>query len=257
VFNTAQAVDGWCALGAVPGPTPTQPHDWLEVARRSGDWLLAEQEPDGSWVRNAFNNIPHSYYARVASPLAQLGVDSGVPRYLDAARAAADWVVGRQTPSGWFEDAGFTRTESPTTHTIGYVIEGLVRCAALAGEPRYLEAADTAGRALLGVYRRRGALPGRFAAEWRPHGRWRCLTGDAQIAISWCLLALRTGDTQYRRAAESVADGIRRTVRITPEWPEISGAIQGSAPPWGDYDRFAYPTHAAKFTLDLLALLDQ
>jgi len=36
---------------------------------------------------------------------------------------------------------------------------------------------------------------------------------------------------------------------------EISGAMPASSPPWGEYDPFGYPTHAAKFTLDLFALL--
>jgi hypothetical protein len=70
------------------------------------------------------------------------------------------------------------------------------------------------------------------------------------------LLSRHTGDPRYRRAAEEVAEGLRRSVRIAPGWPEISAAVQGSDPPWGDYDPFAYPTHAVKFSLDLVALLD-
>jgi len=255
VFNTAQVIEGWCALATTQ--QGLRRHDWVELACESGDWLISEQEPDGSWVRNAFNGISHSYYARVAAPLAKLGQVTGRSRYLAASRAAADWVLTRQTSTGWFNRAGFTTAEAPTTHTIGYVIEGLVTCGTLLGEPRYIEAADRAARALLDVYTQRGSLPGRFTSDWRPLGRWRCLTGDAQVAMTWCLLASLNGDARYRRAAESMADAIRRTVRVIPAWPEISGAIQGSSPPWGDYDPFAYPAHAAKFTLDLLALLDQ
>jgi glycosyltransferase involved in cell wall biosynthesis len=256
VFNTGQVIDGWCALALAPGLSPQPKHDWLQLACESGDWLISEQEPDGSWVRNAFNGIPHSYYARVAAPLARLGQVTRQPRYLAAARAAADWVISRQTVSGWFANAGFAPGEAPTTHTIGYVIEGLARCGTLLEDARFEEAADRAARALLDVYTRRGYLPGRFAADWQPRSRWRCLTGDAQVAISWALLASQTGDARYHRAAESVADAIRQTVRLVPEWPEISGAVQGSSPAWGEYDPFAYPTHAAKFTLDLFALLD-
>jgi glycosyltransferase involved in cell wall biosynthesis len=257
VFNTAQVIDGWCALSAARAASDGDAAKWLALACQAGDWLVGEQERDGSWVRNAFNGISHSYYARVAAPLARLGMLTGVPRYVASARAAADWVVSRQTKTGWFNDAGFSRTEPPTTHTIGYVIEGLVTCGTLLGEPRYVDAADRAAEVLLAKYETGRALPGRFAAEWRPHGRWRCLTGDAQIAISWCLLAVRNNDQRYRRAAASVANDIRQTVRVIPEWPDISGGVQGSSPPWGEYDQFAYPTHAAKFTLDLLALLDQ
>ena len=75
------------------------------------------------------------------------------------------------------------------------------------------------------------------------------------MAISWCLLGRVTGDAAYRKAAEAVAASLQRRVRIVADWPEVSGAIPGSSPPWGEYDPFAYPTHAAKFTLDLFALL--
>jgi hypothetical protein len=108
---------------------------------------------------------------------------------------------------------------------------------------------------MLNVYQRSGRLPGRFAADWRPRARWRCLTGDAQVAICWCLLARETGDASYRQAATAIADSLQRHVRVSARWPEISGAVPGSSPPWGDYDPYGYPTHAAKFTLDLFALL--
>jgi glycosyltransferase involved in cell wall biosynthesis len=254
VFNTAQVIEGWCALArsAIPAPANL---DWLALARESGDWLLAQQEIDGSWVQHAFNGIPHTYYARVAAPLARLARDTGEVRYAEGARRALDWVISHQTDRGWFRHAGFTATEAPTTHTIGYVIEGLLQGADLLGEPRYVAAAARAADQLLSAYQATGSIPGRFAAEWRPRGRWRCLTGDAQIAIAWCLIYRRVATGQYAAAAAAMADDIRRTVRVTRHWPEISGAVQGSAPPWGDYDPYGYPAHAVKFALDLVALL--
>ncbi len=255
VFNTAQVVEGWCALARADVPA-TEEGDWLALARQSGDWLCEQQDSDGSWVRNAFNGIAHTYYARVAAPLARLAVATGVERYAESARRGLDWVLAHQTGSGWFNRAGFTEAEFPTTHTIGYVIEGLLQGASLLNELRYADAAKVAADQLLITYRMTGRLPGRFASRWRPRARWRCLTGDAQVAVAWCLLYRRTSDARYREAARAVADDIRRTVRVTSHWPEISGGVQGSSPPWGDYDPYAYPTHAVKFALDLVALLD-
>ena len=256
VFNTAQVVEGWCTL-ARAGISPTDEGDWLLLARQSGDWLVREQEADGSWVRWAFNGHPHTYYARVAAPLARLATLTGDEQYAEAARRGFDWVLGQQTSAGWFERAGFTVSESPTTHTIGYVIEGLLQGAALLNEHRYADAAKAAADRLLQIYRKRRSLPGRFASDWRPRARWRCLTGDAQVALAWCLLSRRTADPLYRQAASALADDVRRTVRVTVDWPEISGGVQGSSPAWGDYDPYAYPTHAVKFALDLVALLGQ
>jgi len=254
VFNTAQVVEGWCALARASGPDAGAA-TWTALARESGDWLLQEQDSSGIWVRNAFNGIPHTYYARVAAPLVRLAQLTGDERYAVAGRQAFDWIAEQQQPSGWFPAAGFTATEAPTTHTIGYVIEGLLQGARLLGEPRYTSAAEKAGHALLNLFKLHGRIPGRLSNDWRPRARWRCLTGEAQVAISWCLLAELTGETKYRQAAERVAASLQRRVRLIADWPEISGAIPGSSPPWGEYDPFAYPTHAAKFTLDLFALL--
>jgi glycosyltransferase involved in cell wall biosynthesis len=255
VFNTAQVIEGWCALARRPSADASGAAQWIAFARTSGDWLLQEQDPTGIWIRNAFNGIPHTYYARVAAPLARLAEVTGDDRYAAAGRRALDWILSQQTASGWFRLAGFAATEAPTTHTIGYVIEGLLQGGRLLSEPRYIESAEQAGRALLHVYNRSGHLPGRFSEDWGPRARWRCLTGEAQVAISWCLLGRLTGDTHYQRSAEAMAASLQRRVRIVPAWPEISGAIAGSSPPWGEYDPFGYPTHAAKFTLDLFALL--
>lgn len=255
VFNTAQVVDGWCAL-ARHGLGRAAEGDWLALARESGRWLVAQQDPDGSWVRHAFNGVPHAYYARVAAPLARLAIASGDAAFAMSARRGLDWVVRQQTASGWFQQAGFTPVELPTTHTIGYVIEGLLQGATLLEESRYAEAAMRAADQLLAVYEASGWLPGRFAPDWRPHARWRCLTGDAQVALCWCLIHRRTAQARYRDAAARMADDIRATVRVTDRWPEISGGVQGSSPPWGEYDPYGYPTHAVKFALDLLALLD-
>jgi hypothetical protein len=252
VFNTGQVLDGWCALARVDSAHPTR---WLHLAREAADWLVAEQEPDGTWKRHAYNGLAHTYYTRVAGPLAVLATMVGEARYADAARRHVDWVLHQQDADGWVHRAAFARSEAPTTHTIAYVLEGLLMTAASLDEPRYLEAADRAARALRRIFERRGSLPGRFDTGWREAATWRCITGDAQIGLVWAQLARTTGDAAYHEAAAQMADQVRHTIELRADWPEISGALPGSLPRSGDYDRYAYPTHAAKFALDLLAAL--
>ncbi len=248
VFNTAQVLEGWCALAESSGESK-----WVAPARVAAEWLVAEQEPDGSWVRCAFNGVSHSYYARAASALATFARVTGESQFAEAASRAFDWVLTQQDADGWFERAGFVPDEAPTTHTIGYVLEGLLRGAELLGEPRYRAAAAQAAAALRDVRADVGFLPGQFTRGWRPAARWRCLTGDAQVALAWAMLGRATGDARWYASARATADAVRECVRVMPTWPEVSGAVPGSAPVWGAYDAYAYPTHAAKFTLDLLA----
>ncbi len=251
VFNTGQVLEGWCALARASTA------DGLigRAARDAAEWLLGEQEADGSWVRSAYNGISHSYYARVAGPLAGYARLTGDDRVAAAARWACDWVLTLQERDGWVHRAGFIESDEPTSHTIGYVLEGLLQVGLTLDEPRYVEGAELGARALLRIYRDIGHLPGRIGAHWRPRARWRCLTGDAQVALVWCALSRVTGDSAFRMAAREVADSLRRSVTVVDGWPEISGALPGSAPPWGDYDPYGYPTHAVKFALDLFSAL--
>ena len=249
VFNTAQVLDGWCALAIASGESR-----WLCPARQAAAWLLAEQEPDGSWTRSAFNGVPHSYYARAASALATFARLADDERSAAAARRALEWVLAQQDSDGWFDRADFTPGGSPTTHTIGYVLEGLLEGADLLDEPRYRAAAAQAAGALREVRECVGYLPGRLARGWRPAAKWRCVTGDAQVGLVWAMLGNATGDEHWMSAARAMAEAVRGCVRTVADWPEISGGVPGSHPAWGEYDAHAYPTHAAKFALDLFAL---
>jgi Squalene-hopene cyclase C-terminal domain len=251
VFNTGQVLEGWCALAEQDGAHPL----WRGLARDAAEWLLAEQEPDGTWKRHAYNGLAHTYYARVAAPLAAAAALLGDARYADAARRHVEWVLKQQDADGWFHRAGFAKSEAPTTHTIAYVLEGVLRTGTLLDEPRYMESAERAARALRRTFERRGSLPGQFDTGWRPAADWRCITGDAQVGLVWARLAHLTDDTAYHEAAVQIADQVRRAIELRPDWPQISGALPGSLPRSGDYDRYAYPTHAAKFALDLLAAL--
>jgi hypothetical protein len=252
-FNTGQVLDGWCALLARTG----EPR-WRVAATRAADWLLEQQDADGAWRRSAYNGIAHSYYTRVSWPLARLGLLVGEARFVDAARRHLDWVLARQEHDGFVREAGFTPDEVPTTHTIAYVLEGLLEAGALLGDRRYLGAAERAASSMRRAYQERGYLPGRLGPGWASRERWRCLTGDAQTGLVWARLASVLGRSEYADSARRLADDLRETLRTRPRWPEISGALQGSAPHWGDYDPYRFPTHAAKFMLDLiLALRDE
>lgn len=251
VFNTGQVVEGWCALARVDGAHPR----WITYARTAADWLVAEQEPDGTWKRHAYNGLAHTYYTRVAAPLAVLAELVGDARYADAARRHVEWVLRQQDADGWVHRAGFARSEAPTTHTIAYVLEGLVATGVALEESRYIEAADRGARALRRIFERHARLPGRFDTGWRPDASWRCITGEAQIGLVWAQLARITGDAAYHEAAMHMADAVRGAIEMRPDWPEVSGALPGSLPRSGDYDRYAYPTHAVKFALDHVAAL--
>jgi hypothetical protein len=254
VFNTGQIINGLVAWHRHAGDQRV-----LDAAVRAADWLVSVQDDDGAWRRHIYNGLAVTYTAHASCWLAQLGRHAGTDRHVAAAVRHAEWVLTRQDPeTGWFDDAGFTAADHAArrsvTHTIVYVLAGLLDTGELAGRPELLAAVEVAARRMAEVLAERGWLPGVLDATWRGRSSYACLTGTSQAAIVWERLARASGDTELAEAARHARELVCATQRLTDGDPGIRGGIAGSDPVWGDYLGFTYPNWAAKFTAD--ALLD-
>lgn len=249
VFDTGQILFGLIAAHRL-----TRQDKYARAAVRAADWLVAVQDAAGMWARHTYHDIAHVYYTRVAWGLAVVGkhVDNGV--YIEAACRNADWVLTQQRPNGWFDQAGFTTAghASPFTHTIAYTIEGLLELGACLGRDDYIDAAARAAAALAGVCRD-GYFQGTYDGDWKSDADYACLTGNAQIAMIFLRLAEIRGDARFVPVARAINAFLCRCQYIDGD-PRIAGAISGSYPIWGDYQRFAFPNWAAKFFVDALLL---
>ena len=79
-------------------------------------------------------------------------------------------------------------------------------------------------------------------------------TGNAQISIICLRLYHVTNDLNYLNGALALNRYLRSTQSLTINNQNICGAIAGSYPIWGEYERFAYPNWATKFYVDALML---
>ncbi len=102
---------------------------------------------------------------------------------------------------------------------------------------------------MLSTIRKDGFLPGRLCADWTPGASWACLTGNAQIASCWFLLAKATGNEQFHTAAVAATRAVRQTLWLDGPL-DCRGGVQGSYPVDGEYARYQYLNWAAKFYLD-------
>jgi hypothetical protein len=117
-----------------------------------------------------------------------------------------------------------------------------------------LNAALKAATALARVQRDDGWLAGTYNERWMPAGTYCCLTGVAQMSIDSA--AAGTGDGAVR-SARPCASGARVSssgTSISIHDPAVRGAIAGSAPIWGAYERFLFPNWAAKFFADAVMM---
>jgi hypothetical protein len=246
-FNTGQILIGLAAGVREFGAK------YEDAMHRAARWLVSVQDGDGSWSRcTSPFALPgaKAYDAHISWGVAEAARLSGEPSYVAAVRRNMEWTISLQRDNGWFDRCCLTDFDRPLTHTIGYVLRGLVEGHALLGEPWILVAAQRGADAVLGCIREDGFLPGRLDADWQPCADWACLTGMVQMAAVWFLLASQAPrGSEYERAARLANAFVRRTVRLEGP-PEVAGGVKGSWPVDGGYGRFQILNWATKFAID-------
>lgn len=253
VFNTGQVILGLCAAEREFGGSR-----YGTAAARAGDWLVEVQSRDGSWSLEGVTTETqvHSYDVRTAWSLLELFELTGTAKYREAALRNCQWTLAQQRPNGWFENnAFFARSggwDRPFTHTIAYVMEGLLESWRLTGDQALLVAAERPATKLLDLYERRRRMAGQYDAAWQGNYGFRCLTGDAQIAGVWLQLYEASRDIRYLNAALRLNDDVKATQRLSALHPGVRGGVKGSQPIWGQYTRLMYINWGAKFLADSL-----
>lgn len=249
-FNTGQIL-----LGLASG-TEEFGKEYREPMRRAADWLVRTQDSDGCWRkhRSPFADPTDKAYETHVSwglfEAARLEPDNG---YAKAAIANIRWALSLQTSNGWFESCCLSKPEAPLTHTLGYVLRGVIEAYRFTDDKVFLNASLKTADSLLSAVRDDGSLPGRLDANWQGTVSWSCLTGNVQIAACWLLLFKYTNETKYRDAAFLANKYVRRTVQLNGK-SDIRGAVKGSFPVSGDYCAYEYPNWAAKFFIDSLLM---
>lgn len=249
VFNTAQVIRGILAIHAHTGDAR-----FLVAACRAGDRICAVQEADGTWAAHNFLGVARVYDAYVDAPLLALAQESGEPRYAEAAQRNLRWVLSRQQENGWFADADNTirHNDRPITHTIAYTIDGLLESFLRGGGEELLHAAQRAADTLRDRFLQEGALHGRYDSAWRG-SEAAITTGCAQLSIVWWRLHAITGEARYKQAAEGMLRWLMQVQALGMRGPEGGrGAVTGSFPLWGRYEKFACPNWAQKYLADAL-----
>ena len=251
VFDTGQVL-----FGLVRAYRESGLEEYSAAAARAGTWLVEAQDDDGAWRRYALDDVPHSYYSRVAWSLLQLHSITRSQQLVDAAVRNVRWVLAQQRDTGWFDSAGFTTATNPApfTHTIAYTIRGVLECGIYLNEARFVSAAVKAMDNLLEHVPEDGRVGGTYDASWRGDTSFSCLTGTAQLAIILHRLFQHTGRRRYLTGATKIGTYLATKQELRASSPDLHGAIAGSDPIWGRYIHFCYPNWAAKFFADSLLI---
>lgn len=251
VFDTGQII-----FGLIEAFKYTGEDKYIKAAKKAGDWIVDSQDGDGAWRRFAFYRIPHTYYTRVAWALSELFLVVRDKKYELAARKNIEWTLKNQCDNGWFNNASF-RVEShgmPNTHTIAYTIRGILEAGICLNEGKYIIAAQKSADALLNIINSEGFFWATYNKNWKPTSTYSCLTGNAQISIILLRLFQVKKNNKYLETAKMLNKYLRLQQNLKTSDKCIYGAIAGSYPIWGKYQKFAYPNWATKFFVDTLIL---
>jgi hypothetical protein len=226
VFNT-----GMILLGLTAAARRFDDPAFPEAAARAARWLVYTYRPQAE----------PTYFARVVGALLRaqhLLNDPAIPPF---ARQALDELLTRRTEAGSFRAWGFGGSDTAFTHTLLYSLRGLWESSLLLEYPQGLEAVQQAVQQLLEDYAARGRLAGRYDTRWQGDHAFRCLTGEAQLAVLLRRMHAHRPEPAYRNTARRLLQGIPLA---------RNGGIAGLAPPWGGYQPFRQLSWAAKFYLD-------
>lgn len=245
-FNTGQILLGLAAgVRRFGGP-------YLDPLNRAAIWLRDSLDADGCWRKHP------TPFAAPGEKAYETHVSWGL---FEAARLTPDqelgeaglkqvrWALTKQAENGWFASNCLEQPDQPLTHTIGYVLRGVIEAYHYSAETDLLLAARKTADALLTVIEPDGRIAGRLDQHWSPTVDWVCLTGSAQIAACWFLLHALTGKKEYAEAAKRANRYVRRTVRISGN-PDVVGGVRGAFPVDGNYGKFEYLNWATKFNVD-------
>jgi hypothetical protein len=245
-FNTGQIL-----LGLASG-TATLGDGYRDAMRRAATWLVDTQDADGAWRSHPSPFArpgEHTYDTHVAWSLLEAARLEPSEGYGEAGLANVRWALKHQRENGWFDHCCLSDPTQPLTHTLAYALRGVVEAYRFSREPLFLEAALRTAEGLLSATRPNGFLPGRLRSDWRAAVSWSCLTGSVQTAICWLQLYEYTGERRYLDAARKVNAFVRSTMIMNGD-PDVTGAVAGAFPIYGDYGRFEYLNWAAKFCAD-------
>lgn len=219
--------------------------DALEHTAR---WLVRVQEGDGSFVKYAYNNRPHTYYSRVGAALIKAGKLMNDDAVLCSGIKNIDWVIGQQQENGFFNHLSFDDSP-PFLHTMVYVVEGLLDAFALTKDSRYYDSALKFSSRLLVEDEKRRVLRSQYNEHYKVKNSHICTTGLAQWAGVCFIIEKICGDPRYKASGFKSIDAVKR-LHVFSKDRHIHGALPGSVPVYGNYLRLAFPNWGVKFFMD-------
>ncbi len=252
IFDTGQIIEGLIELYK-----KANDNRFINAALRACDFLVGNQDLDGKWTKFSYNNLPHTYYSRVAANLLKLYEITGEIKYKTTAEKNILWTIKQQNDNGYFNFMSFVSNDLPYLHTIIYVLEGLLESyKVLHNEEIFACLKKTVDRLLTLNKERDFILYSSYDAHWRYLKKEKCLVGLTQWAGLLINLYTLTKEEDFLKEGVKTLYYLKAK-QIQGGSKNIKGAISGSIPIWGSYFRFSFNNWTVKYFIDAILCLER
>lgn len=224
-------------------------HYSLPVHKKAVDWLQNQQDETGAFVRNTYQGVPHSYYSRVGAALYKAGLLLNDSIAQGSGSKNIEWVLRQQNVDGFFLLSSFSPKEDASlSHTLNYVLEGLLDYYDLTKDPVVLNAVEKNMDRFLNAMGKDGLMKARYNSKFRCVDSSFCMTGLAQWAGNCLKLYELTNSSEYFNAAKNSLHFIKEKQFLKGQ--NTYGGIPGSEPHKAPYMKFSIPNWGQKFYID-------
>lgn len=245
VFDTGQILFGLTRAFQETGNSK-----YKTALQKAVDWLMEILESNRNWQQYTYvSGYVPTYYTRVVWAVLQAnqvlmlaGINEKMQETLELYRSK---VTAVQSVQDW----GFERGQPAYTHTIAYTMRGFLESGHLLKYASFIQTAARIADKIITSYQSKGKLAGRYEEHWQGDYSFVCVTGNAQISLVLSRLYELTNKEIYRDYAIKIFEHTFSYQWLIP-FSGYYGAVPGSAPLWGPYQRFRFPNWAAKFYLD-------
>lgn len=244
VFNTAQIL-----IGLKSRYESTHDFRYLDSGVRATEWISRQIDDNGFILSNSYYpNFMPSYYTRVCWPMLLFSENCSDP-IKGKIQKVLDLIQSRQLNNSFIQQSGFKPDILAVLHTIAYTIRGFLESSYYFPESSYFETSFQLSERLLKIFEINKRLNGEYDEKFKFGTKYRCLTGEAQMAIIWFKIYQKNRDGRFLNAALKILDSLSKEI---PKNNFIlkRGGLPGSKPYYGKYMKLRQPNWASKFYID-------
>ena len=250
IFNTAQII-----IGLVSAYEKTNDDKYKIALSKAAKWLVDNQENNGVWNRHNYQTgfFP-SYYTRVAWPIIMAGKTIQDEEIIEGGKRTLDFILQKKLKNHFIADSGFKPNQYAFLHTIAYTIRGFLEASLLLDRKDYYNCAYALAKKLFRSFELKGKLAGAYFEDFKKVEWYRCLTGEAQMAIIWLKIFEKNNDIRFLNVSTKILDQVCATQPKSNGILLKKGGLKGSHPYYGRYLMFRQPNWATKFLSDAIML---